>query len=76
MLFSHGLLFSSPDYDAILQTGIYYDGVEPDGFYNSETFMDSIKDIYYTYSVSDIQRKGRNQYKACIKGSVSYLGSH
>jgi hypothetical protein len=54
-IFSYGLLFSSPDYDTILQTGLYYEGEEPNGFYNSETFMDSIKNIYYIYSVSDVQ---------------------
>ncbi|MDR2541669.1 MAG: hypothetical protein LBD11_08215 [Candidatus Peribacteria bacterium] len=76
VLSPYGLLFSSPDYDAILQTDIYYEGQEPDGFYNSETFINSIKNIYYTYVVSDVQWKGRNQYDVCIKGALSYRGSH
>ncbi|MDR2190908.1 MAG: hypothetical protein LBP53_07220 [Candidatus Peribacteria bacterium] len=41
-----------------------------------ETLMDSIKNVYYTYSISDVQRKGRNQYDVCITGAVSYRGSH
>jgi hypothetical protein len=76
MLSPYGLLFSSPDYNTILQTGIYYEGQEPNGFYNSETFMYSIRNVYYIYIISDVQRKGRNHYDVCIKGAISYRSRH
>ena len=75
VLSPYGLLCSSPDFDTILWTGIYYEGDESYGFYNSETLMDSIQKIAYTYSVSSVQRRGRNQYDVCIKGAVSYRGN-